>query len=257
MSRAATGWVSGASGATLDNMPATAETASKPPPATVVEAIRRHHEDEHGLTFDLDRDVYFPGNTPDGTTYDISLDPARGDKFFCAICGPGTSFLVGELPYGTAKRNAFLQQTSPHLQGLLAGARIEDHDALTEAFDRQELGRLRPSDPSARPTVRRRGKTAAVRHSPGYQRRLDGFRPYFLDAYAETGSIERAIAKLVALHDSDLSAYTEVLGTSRPLNEETFRQYVYGSTNKDEREQAKDRWHVEQEKRRAERRTIK
>ena len=231
-------------------MPATAETARQPPPVTVVEAMRRHHQDEHGLSFDLERDVYFPGNTPEGSTYDISSDPVRGDRFWCAICGQGRVFMVGAPPHGTPQRNAFLRQTDPYLRGLLAGARVEEHDALTEAFDRQQLGQ--PMLPS-KPATRKRRK-AAIRHTPAYQRRLQRFHAYFLDAYAEVGTIEGAIEKLVALHKSDPDAYTKILGTSRLLNEETFRQYVYRTTTKAERKQAKGRWHAEQDKRRAARR---
>jgi len=219
-----------------------------------MEAMRRHHRDEHQRRFDLDRDVYFPGNTPDGTTYDISSDPIRGERFWCAICGQGRVFLVGELPYGTPQRNAFLQQTSPYLQGLLAGAPFEDHDALTEAYDRQQL--WQPMPPS-KPTTRKGRKAVAARRKPDYQRRLDGFGPYFLGAYAREGTVERAIQSLVSLYDSDRDAYTKVLGESRGYSAETFKQYVYEATTDAERKQAKSRWHAKQDKRRTERRTLK
>jgi hypothetical protein len=251
MSRVPTQWVSSPHGDTLDGMPATAETPREPPSAKLMEAMRRHHQDEHGLSFDLDRDVYFRGNTPAGTTYDIASDPVGGERYWCAICGPGRVFFPKGLPYGTPERNAFLQQTSPHLQALLAGTPFEEHDALTEVFDRQELGRLRPPERSAKPDARRRGTAASVRHTPAYQRRLEGFRPWFLDAYAATGSIERAIEMIVALHKSDLDAYSEILGTSRLLNEETFRQYVYRATSQDERARAKSRWDTAQDERRS------
>lgn len=231
-------------------MPATAETANKPPPATVVEAIRRHHEDEHGLAFDLSRDIYFPGNTPDGTTYDVSSDPARGDKFMCAICGPGTNFLVGELPYGTPQRNALLQLTDRNLQTLLTGTHGEDREALTEAYDRGELGPLLLAG-----TAARKRRQVATRNSPAYQRRLAGFRTYFLDAYAREGSVERAIQSLVALYESDRDAYTRVVGTSRPFSEETFRKYVPKVTSDAERTEAKSRWHATQNQRLAKRRS--
>lgn len=224
-------------------MPATAETARKPPPTTLMEAIRRHHETEHRRSFDLDRDVYFPGNTHDGTTYDYSSDPIQGEKFFCVICGQGVNFPVGEPPYGTPQRNAFLQQTSPYLQGLLAGTPFEDHEALTEAYDRQQLGQ--PMPPS-KPTTRKGRRAAAARRKPDYQRRLDGFGPYFLDAYAKEGTVERAIQSLVSLYESDLDAYAKVLGESREYRAETFKQYVYEATTDAERKQAKSRWHAAQ-----------
>jgi hypothetical protein len=231
-------------------MPATAEIARKPPPATLMEAMRRHHEREHQRSFDLDCDVYFPGNTHDGTTYDYASDPVRGERFWCSTCGPGRVFLVGAPPYGTRERNAFLQRTSPYLQGLLAGTPFEDHDALTEAYDRQQLGRPLPS----KPTTRKGRRAAAAHRKPDYQRRLDGFGPYFLDAYAKEGSVERAIQRLVWLHESDRDAYTKVLGESNPYRAETFRQYVYAATTDTERKQAKSRWQAEQVRRRAARR---
>jgi hypothetical protein len=212
--------------------------------------MRRHHEDEHGLTFDLDRDVYFSGNKPGGTTYDISSDPIRGERYSCAICGPGRIFPVGKPPHGTRQRNAFLQQTSPYLQGLLAGAPLEEHDAITEAYDRQQLGGQMPP---SKPTTRKARKAAAYR-KPDYQRRLDGFGRYFLDAYAREGTVERAIQSLVSLYKSDLDAYTKVLGESTEYKAETFRQYVYETTTTAEREQAKSRWRAEKDKRRAARR---
>jgi len=85
---------------------------------------------------------------------------------------------------------------------------------------------------------------------------VEGFRRYFLPTYAETGSVDRAIDKLVALHKSDPDAYKEILGTSRLLNEETFRQYAYKATTRAERKQAKSRWHVEQDKRRTAQRGV-
>lgn len=238
-------------------MSATAETARKPPPARVIEAIARHHGDAHGLEFDLDRDVYFPGNTPDATTYDVSSDPVRGERFWCAICGQGRVFSVGEPPYGTPQRNGFVQRTSPYLQGLLAGAPLEDQDTLTEAYDRRQVGRRSSTAPEdqATPTSTTGNRRAApmVRHGPAYERRIEGFRRYFLAAYADTGSVDRAIDGLIALHKSDPDAYAKILGTSRLLSEETFRQYAYKETSKAEREQARKQWRTGREKRRASR----
>jgi hypothetical protein len=175
----------------------------------------------------------------------------RGERYWCAICGPGRVFPVREPPYGTRQRNSFLQQTSPYLQGLLAGAPFEEHDAITEAYDRQQLG-----GPMSRskPTTRKGRRAAAGHRKPDYQRRLDGFGPYFLHAYAETGAVNRAIEKLVALHKSDRDAYTKVLGESTEYQAETFRQYVYETTTDAERRQAKSRWHAEQHERRTGRR---
>lgn len=212
-----------------------------------MEAIRRHHSQEHGLEFDLDRDVYFPGNTRQGTTYDYSSDRIRGDLFFCAMCGQGRNFIVGGPPHGTSERNAFLKQTDPHLKGLLAGTPFEDHDALIEAYDRQELGRLRRSKPTTRA-----GRRAATTHGkPDYRRRLDGFGPFFLDAYAKQGTVEGAIESLLALCETDRDAYAEVLGESTLYSAETFRQYVYAATTDAERKEAKDRWRAEQDGQRA------
>jgi hypothetical protein len=196
--------------------------------------MRLHQEERHGRRFELERDVYFAGNTPQGTIYDIVLDPARGDSYRCAICGQGHIFYPTEPPYGTPARNAFLRQTNPQLRALLAGAPAADHDEITEAFDRRELGQLLLSG-----SATRRRRKGVVQRRPDYARRLERFRGYLLENLSTMGSVERVAESLADLHERDRAEYERVVGERRYYSAQTFMQYGWACTTPAERKRAK------------------
>lgn len=228
--------------------PASPAEAAEPPAQEVLLAMREHSERVHGRDFDLYRDVFFVGNRRDGTVFDWrALTAAKPAVFWCKDCPTSGAFLVGDVAYGTAERNSFLRMFDPHVQALLAGAPPQAHDALIEAYDRRELG---PALLAA--TGARARRQTAMRNGPAFRRRRDGFCEYFLRAYEEHGTVEKAIESLIELHGSDIGAYRKVLGTGQLFGFETMRHWMR-RIPLEERASAKQRWREKQPRDRAER----
>jgi hypothetical protein len=191
------------------------------PAPELVEAMCAHAEAEHGRGFDLRRDVYFAGNTPPETTFDVRARTAAGPAaFHCKHC-PGRVFLVGQVAYGTPERNAFVQLHDRGLRDLLAGARMEDRDAITESYDRGEL----LSAVAASAGKRKRQQTA-ITSSPNHERKLERCWSYLIWQYELMGTQEKAIDALVALHEGDLDHYAEITGSTWPDRPGTFEGYL-------------------------------
>jgi hypothetical protein len=192
-------------------------------PDDIVEAMRRHLEEEHRADFDLQRDASFPGNDRSGVplTYREST-PMHEHGFWCAHpqCR-GRVFMVGEPPYGDPERNAMILRTSPALQHLTGGMDAPEREAVVEAMDRGELGQALAN---AAASVRR-GRVEATSRSLGDDRRFERCASYLLWQVEVLGSRERAIESLVHLHETDLAYYHEVVGSERLYAEATFQRY--------------------------------
>ncbi len=231
----------------------------QPPPAPLVQAIQEHHETKaHPGRFDLRRDVFFAGNTrKDGkrrtrTTYDISLDPMRGDRYFCKHC-PGEVF-IPQPPPDTPARDQLLKQADPIGHQLRERARAEMTRAIEEAGG---LGKA-PMEEGASAARRSRPTTRAARregakHDLEHQERLDRFHDFLLAEYAELGTIPKALEALIALRENRPARYVEVIGDDALRALTTLQQYVWDATTPEERHAAKDRWLARRERQRAER----
>jgi hypothetical protein len=190
------------------------------PAPELVEAMRKHAEQEHGRDFDLHRDVFFAGNTPPDTTFDVrARTPKAGGAFFCKHC-PGP-FTVGQVDYGSPQRNAFLQLHDRGLRSVLNGARMEDRDAITELYDRREL-----YSAVAAWARKRQGQQTAVRSSPDFERRLERCWSYLIWQYELLGTQPKAIDALIALGKRDPTEYAEITGSTWELRPGTFADYL-------------------------------
>jgi hypothetical protein len=164
--------------------------------------------------------VFFRGNTPEGTTFDVRYPSAKsGAAFFCKHC-PGVS-PVGDVEFGSPERNAFVQFHDRGLQSVLRGTPLEDHDAVTELYDRGEL-----FSEIAAAARRRRAQQTAVRSHPRQERKLERCWSYLIWRYEQRGTQEKAIEDLLALHDTDRDYYAEIVGTTWPLRPGTLQDYL-------------------------------
>lgn len=196
--------------------------------------MRRHLENEHGLAFQLHRDVHFAGNEirDPKLTYSPAT-PAHGARFWCERCA-GAVFTLGPPPYGDRERNALLRRTDPGLQGALSSVPPEDTEAFTEAWDRNQIGVAQLHE------VGRRERMRTSRRRPEAQLRQDNAARYLLAAYERLGRVEGAIDDLLELQRRDPKRYREILGTDRPYAYETVRTW-WRKIPAEEREKAKVR----------------
>jgi hypothetical protein len=191
------------------------------PTPELVEEMRRHYEDEHGHDFDLRRDVYFEGNTPPETTFDVRAASAAGPAaFYCKHC-PGLVFPVGDVAYGSPQRNAFVQLHDRGLRTLLPGVGMEDRDAVTELYDRRKL-----FSAVAAEAHKRQGQQTAVESSPEYLKRLERCLSYLIWQLELLGTQPKAIDALVALGKRDPTYYAEITGSTWELRPGTFESYL-------------------------------
>jgi hypothetical protein len=173
--------------------------------STALRGITRHLA-EHGPAGDAAR-----------AYVERSYNQMRG-TVHCPLC-PGLTIVVDTAPDPELLRLVSQQQG---LQPLLSGLCQADRDQLARDAITGHLGRavLAPAAGSARLATRiPQAETARRKHAA---------QAFLLDAYAQHGTVERAIDALVELHRSDRPRYREIIGNDRLYAYETLRQYWRG-----------------------------
>jgi hypothetical protein len=199
------------------------DAGARVPSAEVVEDMRRHAQDVHGVTLEPERDVQGLAAQPADVwlTWEAQ-NFARPARYSCARC-PGWTFGVGEPLYGDPVRNAFLLRNNPTLQALTDGLPIAEREALIEAHDRGELGQALANAVAVRAAMRTKRPGA-----PADLERIARCQEALL-ARVELGlTVAEAIDELEALHKADPEEQQRIFGREYPYGFETIRKYWKG-----------------------------
>jgi hypothetical protein len=196
------------------------DAGARVPSVELLDDMRRHARDVHGVTLEPERDVQGLAAQPADVW--LTWEPqnfARPARYSCARC-PGWKFGVGEPLYGDPVRNAYLLRNSRMLQELTAGLPIAEREALIEASDRGELGQALANAVAVRAAVRtkRPGAPADLERRVRCQEALL--------ARVERGlTVAEAIDELEALHKTDPEEQQRIFGRAYPYGLETIRKY--------------------------------
>jgi hypothetical protein len=198
------------------------DDAAGEPPQIVQEAMARHRLVEHGLSFQLGRDVHYQGHSPKRGTLDyIAPSPKTGALFTCSKPGcVGRRFIVTAPPYGDPERNAFLELWDPTLRKLAGSLHGADRAALVEAYDRGGLAKL-----LANGTQARAAKQVSKRTRRVDKQRIEGAQKYMLQQRMVAPIDNDAIWDLVQLHERDPALYRKVTGADKKIEFQTARRH--------------------------------
>jgi len=195
------------------------------PTPGATQVIWTHLAVTHGRgDFDLNRDVAFAGNDPEGAqiTY-LAETPGSGPRFVCAhpTCA-GKIFLAGEPTYGHPARNAWLLHAHPELgTTLLAGVGDPaDRAMLLEDWDRGRLGQLQ-----AKAAHTRRSMPTKKADRPSVDERRERCQDFMLARVREGTTVKDAIDALDALRTEDPRGYERLMGGPDIRTAETLRKY--------------------------------
>lgn len=191
----------------------------QPPPELLAE-MRRHLDERHGIALVPERDIGTLAADPSSAPLSWQARSfAKAASYGCSLC-PGYTFSVGDPPYGDPVRNAFLRRGNPMLQTLTAGLPPDEQEALTEAWDRGELGRdlLRTVRRQAASRTKRKGDPATVR-------RIERCQTALLDRVANGMTVEEAVDELHALHKTDPEEQLRIFGREWPGSWHTIHSY--------------------------------
>ncbi len=196
------------------------DAAARHPPAGLLAEMRRHLDERHGISLVPERDIGTlaadPANAPLSWQAQSFAKPAR---YWCSLC-PGWVFAVGDPPYGDPVRNAFVRRSNPTLQALTAGLPTAEREALTEAWDRGEVGDALVNSVAARAAMRTKRPEAP----PDLERRTRCQK--VLLARVERGlTVEEAVDELEKLHKTDPEEHRRVFGGERTYVAETIKGY--------------------------------
>ena len=186
--------------------------------AEIAQMIRAHMIDEHPLV--PDEVIGADGRPiPGGSIDHLPETPRRPEGFACALC-PGLLFF-GEPRYGDPKRNAQLLRDHPDpLWSMTRGLDATERDLVVTEWDRGGL-----AADLATAIRRRRAMARSGVERPTVAERRGRCQEFLLDAYPKQGTVERAIAALVALADEDPVRHQQIVGRPYPMAAETYRTY--------------------------------
>ncbi len=190
------------------------------PPAEVLEAMRPHAQEAHGVTLVPERDVQgLATNAADVWLHWEAQSFARPARYTCARC-PGWVFVVGDPPYGDHDRNAYLLHNSPVLQELTAGLDTAEREAFIEAWDRGEVGQAVANTVAARAAMRTKRLGAAP-----YLKRRALCQEALLARVASGLTVEEAKDELEKLHKTDPEEHRRIFGRDYPYGPDTIGGY--------------------------------
>jgi hypothetical protein len=186
----------------------------------VVESLRRHLLEEHGLPdFELERDLYWGHNRPSSprALYLVEVETSP-PGFQCHECG----YRIFSAPtYGDSLRNLALRRHhSAELAPLLRGLSNEQQEKVIEDWDR---GRL--ASENLERIERKDAQRVKQAGAPEIERRIGACQAFLLDHYREHANKELAIEALCALAKEDPDRHYEVVGRDYPYSRETYRGY--------------------------------
>jgi hypothetical protein len=190
------------------------------PPADVLADMRRHTQEVHGATLAPERDVH--GLAAEAAKAWLTWEAqsfARPARYWCARC-PGRVFGVGDPPYGDPARNAFVRRANPTLEALSDGLPTAEREALTEAYDRGELGHALTNTVAARAAVRTRRPGA-----PADRERMARCQEALLARVERGLTVADAVDELEALHKTDQEEHQRIFGREHPYGGETIKSY--------------------------------
>jgi hypothetical protein len=214
------------------------DDAAGVPPEIVQEAMARHRLVEHGLAFQLGRDVHYQGHSPKRGTLDyIAPSPKTGAAFMCSKRGcEHRRFIVTAPPYGDPKRNAFLELWDPTLRKLAGSLQGADRAAFVEAYDRGDYAKA-----DLHSTQARAAKQVTKRTRPADKARIEGAQKYMLQQRMVTPIDNDAIWDLVKLPARDAALYRKVTGGDDKIKFETARKH-WGHIDAGLKARARKRW---------------
>jgi hypothetical protein len=193
------------------------------PPAEVLEAMRCHAQEAHGATLAAERDVHgLAAEAADTWLTWEAQSFARPARYWCARC-PGRVFGVGDPPYGDPERNAFLRRSDPTIAALTAGLPPDEQEALTEAYDRRELGRALAETIGARAGIRTKRPGA-----PADVQRIERCQAALLAHVSRGLTVEEALDELESLYRTDPQEQRRIFGREMPYARATIMSYWKG-----------------------------
>jgi hypothetical protein len=200
--------------------------------------MARHRRDEHGLSFQLRRDVHYQGHSPKRGTLDyIPPSPKTGALFMCSKPGcQHRRFIVTAPPYGDPERNALLELWDPTLRTLAGSLQGADRAALVEAHDRGDLAKA-----LVHGTQARAAKQVSKRTRPADRRRIEGAQKYMLQQRIVAPIDNDAIWDLVNLPKHDPALYRKVTGGDKTIEYQTARRH-WQNTDAGLKARARKRW---------------
>jgi hypothetical protein len=198
------------------------DDAAGEPPKIVQAAMARHRRVEHGLSFQLRRDVHYRGHSPKRGTLDyVAPSPKTGALFTCSKPGcEHRRFIVTAPPYGDPERNDFVELWDPTLRKLAGSLQGADRAALVEAYDRGDYAKTQ-----LQVTRARAAKQVSKRTRPADKRRIEGAKKYMLQQRMVMPIDTDAIWDLVDLPKRDPALYRKVTGGDDPIKFETARKH--------------------------------